>query len=154
MSSRSPETNGRRNGGGLWSLEGGPLQKLFNGFLVGGLLGVFAVSRFSNPYEVLLTATHVGLGRTLFSLLASHAVAFGTGFLAGRTSGLHERAVAAGSVWLGTALLAYASVAERTLVGRPMGLVPLLVGAGSWAVFALLGGALARRRRLRREGHG
>ena len=140
------------SGGEFWSLEGGPRQRLFNGFLVGGLLGAFAVSRFSNPYEVLLVAPHTGLGRTLFSLLASHAVAFAAGFLAGRTSGLHERSVATGSVWLGAALLAYANVAERALVGRPMGLVPLLVGAGSWAVFALLGGALARRRRLRREG--
>ncbi|MDP9481558.1 MAG: hypothetical protein M3R38_38835 [Actinomycetota bacterium] len=138
-------------GGEFWSLEGGPRQRLFNGFLVGGLLGAFAVAPLSNPYEVLVVASHVGLGQTLFSLLASHAVAFGAGFLAGRTSGLHERFVAAGSVWVGAVLLASAGLAERA-AGLPTAFTPILVGAGSWAAFALLGGALARRRRSQREG--
>lgn len=127
-------------------------SRTFNGFLVGGLLGAFALGPFSSPYEILIAGLQLGFGQMLFSLLASHAVALGAGYLAARTSGVRERFVAAGSVWVGSALFSYANVAERTLVGGPMWLVPLLVGTGAWAAFALLGGALAQRRRLRREG--
>ena len=132
----------------------GPLpgeSRTFNGFLVGGLLGAFAVpslfgySGFSSPYEALVAA----LGSwpvldpwgVLVFLCASHAVAVGAGFLAARTSGVRERLVASGSVWVGSALFAYASVPASLSVFF------VLVSTGSWAAFALLGGGVARRLR-------
>ena len=140
-------------------------SRTFNGFLVGGLLGAFAVpnlfnySGFSSPYEAL--AATMGLGpfldpSVLVWLLASHTVAVGAGYLAARTSGVRERLVAFGSVWVGAALFSYAAVAEgaaeRAAAGFPTAFTSLLVSTGSWAVFALLGGIVARRRRLRQEG--
>ncbi len=136
----------------------GPLpgeSRTFNGFLVGGLLGAFAVPGFfnhygfSSPYEALAAVLGSGPALDPWSVLvflcASHAVAFGAGFLAARTSGVRERLVASGSVWVGAALVAYASVPGSLSVFL------VLVSMGSWAAFALLGGGVARRR-LRREG--
>ena len=134
-------------------------SRTFNGCLVGGLLGAFAVpnlfnySGFSSPYEALVGAMELGPflnPSVLVWLLASHAVAVGAGFLAARTSGVRERLVAFGSVWVGAALFSYAAVAERAAADFPTAFIPLLVSTGSWAVFALLGGIVTRRRRLRR----
>ena len=137
----------------------GPLpgeSRTFNGFLVGALLGAFAVPGFFNyygfasPYEALAAGPGSGPVLDPWSVLAflcaSHAVAFGAGLLAARTSGVRERFVASGSVWVGSALFAYASVPGS------LSAFLVLVSTGSWAVFALLGGVLARRSRLRREG--
>ena len=137
----------------------GPLpgeSRTFNGFLVGALLGVFAVPGllnhygFSSPYEALAAGPGSGPALDPWSVLvflcASHAAAFGAGFLAARTSGVRERLVASAAVWVGSALLAYASVPGSLSVFL------VLASTGSWAAFALLGGSVARRSRLRREG--
>ena len=132
-------------------------SRTFNGFLVRGLLGAFAVPSFfnyygfSSPYEALAAGPGSGPALDPWSVLvflcASHAVAVGTGYLAARTSGARERFVASGSVWVGSALGAYASVPSS------LSAFLVLASTGSWAAFALLGGALAqRRRRSRRKG--
>ncbi len=132
----------------------GPLpgeSRTFNGFLVGALLGAFAVPGFfnrygfSSPYEALAAGPGSGPALDPWSVLAflcaSHAVAFGAGLLAARTSGVRERLVAPGSVWAGAALIAYTSVPGSLSVFL------VLASTGSWAAFALLGGVVARARR-------
>ena len=139
----------------------GPLpgeSRTFNGFLVGALLGAFAVPGlfnyygFSSPYEALATGPGSGPALDPWSVLvflcASHAVAFGAGLLAAKTSGVRERFVASGSVCVGSVLLAYASVPGS------LSAFLVLVSTGSWAAFALLGGVVARQSRLLREERG